>query len=253
MRVDFGNTASDYATHRAGFPDAFFERLAQCGVGLPAQRALDVGTGTGTVARSLARRGCRVIGLDRSAAMLDAARGLDARAGVIVDYRVARAEETGLPAASVDVVTAGQCWHWFDRPRAAAEARRVLAADGTLVIGHFDWIPLPGNVVEATERLILRHNPAWTFSGGTGLYPPWLADAAGAGFHALETFSFDVMVPYTHEGWRGRIRASAGVAASLLPDAVSRFDHDLAALLSASFPDSPLAVHHRVFALVCRT
>ncbi|HEV7733752.1 MAG TPA: class I SAM-dependent methyltransferase [Candidatus Binatia bacterium] len=252
MRIDFGKTAGDYATHRAGFPDAFFARLATFGVGLDGQRVLDVGTGTGTLARGFAQRGCRAIGIDPSAAMLDAARGLDADAGVTVDYRVGRAEDTGLAAGSVDVVTAGQCWHWFDRPRAAAEARRVLTADGTLVIGHFDWIPLPGNVVEATERLILRHNPAWTFFGSTGLYPLWLEDVAGAGFHDLETFSFDVMAPYTHEGWRGRIRASAGVAASLPPDAVARFDDELATLLATSFPASPMGVHHRVFGLVCR-
>ncbi len=252
MRIDFGKTAGDYATHRAGFPDAFFTRLRTFGVGISGQRVLDVGTGTGTLARGFAQRGCRAIGIDPSAAMLDAARGLDAAAGVAVDYRVGRAEDTGLEAGSVDVVTAGQCWHWFDRPRAAAEARRVLTSDGTLVIGHFDWIPLPGNVVEATEQLILRHNPAWTFFGGTGLYPLWLADVAGAGFHDLETFSFDVMAPYTHEGWRGRIRASAGVAASLPPDAVARFDDALATLLATSFPTSPMAVHHRVFGLVCR-
>lgn len=252
MRVDFGRTATDYAAHRAGFPDAFFARLDGFGVGRPGQRVLDLGTGTGTLARNLARRGARVIGIDPAPAMLDAARALDREAGVVVDYRVGRAEATGLDAASVDVVTAGQCWHWFDRARAAAEARRVLVAGGTLVIAHFDWIPLPGNVVEATEALIRAHNPAWTLAGGTGLHPRWLADAAVAGFRDLETFSFDVMVSYTHEAWRGRIRASAGVAASLPPDAVARFDDDLRTLLASSFPGSPLAVHHRVFALVGR-
>lgn len=69
--------------------------------------------------------------------------------------------------------------------------------------------------MEATERLILEFNPAWTMSGGTGLYPPWLLDLARGGFDALETFSFDVVQPYSPEAWRGRIRASAGVKASL--------------------------------------
>ena len=69
-------------------------------------------------------------------------------------YVTARAEQTDLPDASFDVVTAGQCWHWFDRPKAAQEVRRLLVSKGWLVIAHFDWIPLPGNVVEATEKLI---------------------------------------------------------------------------------------------------
>jgi ubiquinone/menaquinone biosynthesis C-methylase UbiE len=54
-----------------------------------------------------------VIGIDISEAMLQAARELDAAARV--DYRVARAEETGLPDSAFDVVTGGQAWHWFER------------------------------------------------------------------------------------------------------------------------------------------
>jgi len=61
-----------------------------------------------------------------------------------------------------------------------------------------------------------------------------------------------VQVSYGHEAWRGRIRASAGVAASLSPHAVSRFDTDLQQLLTARFPNDPLAVPHRVFALIAR-
>ena len=48
-----------------------------------------------------------------------------------VEYHVAPAEETGLPDDNFDVVTAGQCWHWFDRPRAAAEVARLLRPGGT--------------------------------------------------------------------------------------------------------------------------
>jgi len=57
MAIDFGKTASDYARHRAGFPDAFFERLFSDGTVRPGQSVLDLGTGTGTVARGLALRG----------------------------------------------------------------------------------------------------------------------------------------------------------------------------------------------------
>jgi hypothetical protein len=84
------------------------------------------------------------------------------------------------------------------------------------------------------------------------MYPLWTLDVAEAGFTGLETFSFDVDVSYSHEAWRGRIRASAGVAASLPPDAVANFDTELAALLDEDYPDEPLAIPHRVWALVAR-
>ncbi len=249
MTVDFGRTAEDYATHRAGFPEALFERLAAAGIGLPGQRILDLGTGTGSLARGFARRGARVTGLDPSAELTAQARALDAAAGVEIDYRIGRAEETGLPAAGFEVVAAGQCWHWFDRPVAAREARRLLVPGGRLLITHFDWLPLADNVVAATEALIERHNPDWGYGGGKGVYPDWFDDAALAGFRDIESFTFDLAVPYGQEAWRGRIRASAGVGGSLSEEAVAAFDRALGDLLAERFPEDPLSVPHRVFAL----
>ncbi len=250
--VDFGRTAQDYSRHRAGFPPDFFARVAPWGIGVPGQEVLDVGTGTGSLARGFALRGCRVVGLDPSRVMLTQAQELDQAAGVVVRYVCARAEASGLSDGMFEVVSAGQCWHWFKRDQAAAECFRLLRHSGCVLIGHFDWLPLPGSVVEATEALIRRHNPEWRMAGGTGIYPAWFADLAGAGFVGLESLSFDLDQPYSHEAWRGRIRASAGIAASLAADAVARFDEDHAALLGERFPEQPLRVPHRVFALVGR-
>ncbi|WP_371226118.1 class I SAM-dependent methyltransferase [Roseovarius sp. 2305UL8-3] len=245
--VDFGQTADDYATHRAGFPPAFFNLLIARGFAVPGQSALDLGTGTGTVARGLAQLGLSVSALDPAPDLLAEARVLDAETGVRVRYDIGTAEDTGIADGCMDLVTAGQCWHWFDRPRAAAEVARILRPGGRIVIAHFDWLPLPGNLVAATEALILKHNPAWAGAGGTGLYPDWLADLAQAGFSDLETASFDVEQSYNHEGWRGRIRASAGIAASLNTEETADFDQAFAALLSRDFPQAQLNVPHRVW------
>ncbi|ULB12463.1 methyltransferase domain-containing protein (plasmid) [Cereibacter azotoformans] len=147
--------------------------------------------------------------------MLTEAAALDHEAGVNVVYRVALAEELPVASESVQLVTAGQCWHWLDRAAAAREASRVLAPGDRIVIAHFDWLPLAGNVVEATEELILMHNPSWTMAGGNGIYPGWLRDLAETSFVGLETFFFDIAVSYSQEAWRGRIRPSAGVKARL--------------------------------------
>jgi SAM-dependent methyltransferase len=247
--VDFGRTAGDYARHRAGFPPMLFDRLVALGLLRPGADVLDLGTGTGTVARQCAQRGATVTGLDPSPALLAQAQALDAAAGVAVTYVEAKAEATGLPDAAFDLVVAGQCWHWFDRPAAAAEAWRLLRHGGALALVHFDWLPLPGNVVAATEALIVKYNPAWKMGGGTGIYPRWYTDLRSAGYADVSGFSFDVPAPYSHEAWRGRIRASAGVAASLSPAEVETFDAELAAILAADFPDDPLAVPHCVSAV----
>ena len=246
-QVDFGRTAGDYATSRAGFPPAFFGLLGARGYAKPGQRALDLGTGTGTVARGLAQMGLAVTGLDPSQALLDQAAELDRVAGVSVTYQHATAEEAPFEDQSFDLVTAGQCWHWFDRTAVAGQVARLLKPGGRLIIAHFDWLPLPGTVVAATEALILAHNPAWAGAGGCGIYPDWPGDMAAAGFGALETASFDVIQPYSPAAWRGRIRASAGIAASLDDEATAKFDAEHEKLLTRDFPADPLEIPHRVW------
>ena len=252
MSIDFGKTAQDYKTHRQGFPPAFFNQLAQAGIIRRGKRALDVGTGTGTVARGMALAGCQVTGLDISAELIAQAKVLDAEAGVTVNYVIAPAENTGLPSASFDLFTAGQCWHWFKHIETLTEVKRVLVDGGLLVIAYLDWIPLKGNVVELTEGLMQTHNPNWTGGNGDGLYSHYLRDIAEAGFKNIETHSFDLNLIYTHEAWRGRIRASAGIGASLSVEQIGAFDREHEALLKAHFPHDPLEVFHRVWWIVAQ-
>ena len=247
--INFGKAAEDYGAFRAGFPESIFDRLAGFNVGLPGHTVIDLGTGTGTLARGFVLRGCKVIGVDPDPRMIDQARKLDRQSEVSIRYVEAKAESTGLDSGAADVVTAGQCWHWFDQPLAIAEVIRLLKPGGILVIANFDWLPLDGNVVEATEELILHYNPNWHFGAGIGMYPQYLPALSGAGMQNIQTFSYDMEVPYAPEAWRGRIRASAGVAA-LDADSARKFDADLLGLLATRFPSSALAVPHRVFAIV---
>ena len=75
--IDFGKTAKDYGQHRQGFPTAFFSRLKAFGIGSPGQYILDLGTGTGTIARGLALAGADVTALDPSTELIAQAEALD--------------------------------------------------------------------------------------------------------------------------------------------------------------------------------
>lgn len=248
--VDFGRAAHDYARHRPGFPAEFFDHVKGDGIGGAGQRILDLGTGTGTLACGFAERGCDVVGLDPSPDMLAQATKTAAAAGLRVRWVPGWAEATGLPGADFDVVCAGQCWHWFDRPRAAAEARRLLRPGGSLLLAYFSYLPLPGTVGEATEEIVLRHNPTWKWAGHDGRHGQFVGELLEAGFVQPSSFEFDLPIPFTHEAWRGRIRACNGVL-TLPRETIADFDADLARLLAERFPE-PLSITHRIWGVVAR-
>lgn len=235
--MDFGSSAQDYARHRQTFPSSFFERVPLYG------DVLDLGAGTGALARGYSQRGARVVALDLSRSMLSQANDLPSRV-------VARAEACPFRAASFDAVTAGQCWHWFHGPAVAHECRRLLRSGGTIVIAHFNYLPLPGSAAEASEALILERRPGWPFAGIWQLEGRWDTHLRAADFQELTSFAYDVDVAYTHEAWRGRMRACNGVI-SLGPERIGEYDDALAQLLLQCFPE-PLPVRHKVFALTAR-
>jgi SAM-dependent methyltransferase len=253
MKIDF-DYAYDHPCYRPKFPEELFDRLAQkFGIGKIGQRVLDLGTGSGTMARAFARRGCVVTGLDSEPQQIEDAKRMVMRHPELgVTFVVGRAEATGLRDAAFEVVAAGQCWHWFDGRAAAREARRVVVPGGFLLIVYLDWVAQEGNVADITETLIEKHNPAWRFRGWSGFNPLWMNDVAAAGFSNIESSSFDMPVLYSHEYWRERVRDSAGVGASLSAEQVQRFDDELNQLLRERFPTDPLSVPHRSYSIVAR-
>lgn len=245
---DFGRTAAYFARFRPPMPEEFFAELARRGVGLPGQRLVDLGCGTGLAARRFAQGGSLVTGVDPSAELIAEARRLDAEAQVSIEYQVAAAEDTGLRDASFDVLTAFTSWHYFDHDRALAEARRILKPRGRLAAAWYYWIVTAGSVVQATERLILKHNPAWKYSDLRGLPASHVERFSARGLTGIETFSLDRDVHFTHEEWRLRMMSCGGIGACLDEDAIREFDAEHAALLRDNFPPD-LTILHRSFAI----
>ena len=140
----FSAHAAQYAAHRPTYPPALVDALADLAGGT--RLALDCGCGTGQLSVPLAARFDRVIAIDGSAAQIAAA-GRHPR----VEYRVAVAESSGLPARTVDLVTVAQAAHWFDLTRFYAEVRRVGRTGGLLALLTYGNIDTDADVVRVVQ------------------------------------------------------------------------------------------------------
>ena len=256
--IDFGLRSDDYARFRPGFPGSFYDRIERF-LPLAGAHVLDVGTGPGTVALELARRGSTVVGLDIAANQIRAARERAEQQGLAEHCRflVGVAEELPgvLPPEVLpfDLVCACQCWWWFDGPAVKAGIAQGLRPGGLLVVASYNYLPRRCPVAAATEELILEMVPTWDKAGMTGISPDWIDELSADRLELIEQFCYDHHQPFTHEEWRGRIRTCNGVGSGAMsPEQVEMFDARLADLLRTRFPGQPMLLPHRIWAVVVR-
>src|SRR5215510_15154891 len=94
---DWGKTSADYAVYRPGYPASFYTVLQAVGIGKPGQHILDLGTGTGVLARAFAKQGAYVIGIDIAAEQIAAAQQLAAQEHLDIRFITSAAEDAACP------------------------------------------------------------------------------------------------------------------------------------------------------------
>jgi ubiquinone/menaquinone biosynthesis C-methylase UbiE len=157
--TSFGQQAGAYDRARPEYPAEAVEWM----LGAAGPDVVDVGAGTGKLARAVLATGRTVIAVDPDAAMLAE---ITAREPA-VQTMVGSAERLPLPDASADAVVFGQAWHWVDPVDASREASRVLRSGGTLgLIWNIrdtsePWVAELAEMLEpsAAENLILGVGP----------------------------------------------------------------------------------------------
>jgi SAM-dependent methyltransferase len=202
-RERFTQAADLYHRHRPGYPDALVSWLAETtGVRPPAPVA-DVGCGTGISTRLLAAHGYDVVGVDPNERMLGFAR----EAGGGPRYLRGEAAATGLREASVDLVVAAQAFHWFDRPAAYAEFRRILRPGGAAAAL---WnLPAPSPLMSGLDALLREFSTEYHVVGS------WRATlgaiAADAGVRVVGRGELPNVQRVDLDGFLGRVFSASYV------------------------------------------
>jgi len=165
----FSGHAADYSTFRPSYPHSLYRWLA--GACQEHDRAWDCATGNGQAARGLADFFARVDATDASPEQIGNATG-----DSTVRFRVAAAEESGIPGGSIDLVTVAQALHWFDLEKFYAEVYRVLKPGGMTAV----WTYELSKVCPAVDEIVWR-----LYTDITGPYWPPERDIVDAGYKTL--------------------------------------------------------------------
>ena len=129
----FSNRVADYVRYRPGYPAAVLDALREdCGL-RPGHVIADIGSGTGFLSELFLKNGNRVYGVEPNTEMRQASEEYLASFDGFSSIE-GSAESTTLSDSSVDFVTAGQAFHWFEPNAARSEFIRILKPAGWVVV-----------------------------------------------------------------------------------------------------------------------
>lgn len=244
---DWGRTSKDYAKFRDIYPPEFYNRITGLGLCVIGQDVLDLGTGTGVLPRNLYPYGAKFTGADISENQIEEAKILSRESGMDISYVVAGAEDVGFPDNSFDVITACQCFFYFDKDVVLPKIHAMLKDGGHFCVLYMSWLPYEDEIARMSEELVFKYNPTWTGIGFKRLRDDMdVPDLEWAKplFDVEHSIAYDIKVPFTRESWHGRIKACRGIGASSLPDDVIKaFEREHIQMLS-DMPESFDILHY---------
>jgi SAM-dependent methyltransferase len=194
-----------YARYRPGYPPPAIELLRErCGL-VPGAVVADLGSGTGILTELLLKEGAEVFAVEPNDRMRAAA---EAQLSDYPRFRSVRgsAESTTLAAASVDLLVAGQAFHWFDVARARHEALRVLRPGSWAALLWNERPPEATPFLADYEALLERYAPEYTRISARRADLGAMREFLGA---AMEVRTFENRQILDFEGLKGRLMSSS--------------------------------------------
>lgn len=134
-----------------------------------------------------------------------------------IDYYALPAEDIDFPEQSFDVITACQCFWYFDYERVSRQFFRMLKPGGRILALYMAWLPFEDKIAGASEKLVYHEE-----------YP--------------------LNAHFTRESWNGRMKACRGVGASLSEEEINLWEREHVKLLAEIAPDEFDVLHYGAIA-----
>ncbi|MGN0529431.1 MAG: class I SAM-dependent methyltransferase [Eubacterium sp.] len=220
---DWGRASEDYAKYRDIYPEEFYNMITDGGCCVKGQEVLDLATGTGVLPRNLAKHGAKFTAVDISENQIKYAKELSR--GTDIKYIVSSAEDLDFSDNSFDVITACQCFMYFDKSIILPKIHKWLKDGGHFLILFMAWLPFESEIAKKSEDLVRKYNPLWS-GGGMKRYtlntPEWSKEL----FDVSRAVTKSADIEFTRESWNGRMKACRGIDASLSAEKIAEFEKE---------------------------
>ena len=151
----FSSRVADYVRYRPSYPSKVLDLLrSECGL-RSGQVIADIGSGTGLLSELFLKNGNRVYGVEPNKEMRQAGEEYLASYDGFSSIE-GSAESTTLDDSSIDFITAGQSFHWFEPDSARREFVRILKPNGSMVIAWNDRRMEEAPFTRAYETILER-------------------------------------------------------------------------------------------------
>lgn len=242
---DWGKVSKDYAKFRDIYPQEFYDKIVNRKLCINGQTVLDVGTGTGVLPRNMYRYGAKWIGTDISANQIEQARILSKN--MDIEYYVQSTENIDFPDNSFDVITACQCFWYFNHEKIMPKLFNMLRPGGRILVLYMAWLPAEDDIAGASEKLVLKYSPMWSGARET-IHPIVIPDCYKEKFELVYHEEYPLSVHFTSESWNGRMKACRGIGASLTEHEISLWEQEHLKLLAEIAPAEFDILHYGAIA-----
>lgn len=248
---DWGKTSEDYAKYRDIYPEEFYKKIVDRGLCIDGQKVLDLGTGTGVLPRNMYKYGAEWTGTDISPEQIEQAKVLADAANMKIGFQAVSTEDIDFQDETFDVISACQCFWYFDHEKVIPKLAKLLKKKGKLLILYMAWLPYEDKIAGASEKLVLKYSPKWSGAGETR-HPIRIPEIAYEYFEMEDHEEYDLMVPFTKESWHGRMKACRGVGASLSEKELVRWDMEHRELMERIAPKQFEVLHYAALTVLRR-